>query len=101
MKNVLVSTLVFAIALSWGHPAAGQAAAGSLNDQLIQAAKSGDKAVVQQLLAKGANIEAKDKDGFTALIWAAYGDHPDTVTLLLEKGRPHRGQEHAGRNGAD
>jgi len=40
--------------LSWSHQAAGQAGSNSLNDQLIQAAKTGDTAAVRQLLDQGA-----------------------------------------------
>ena len=58
----------------------------SLNDQLIAAATNGDAAGVQQLLQKGANIEAKDNLGWTPLIWAAYQGHTEVVNLLLEKG---------------
>jgi ankyrin repeat protein len=59
MKKVLVSIFSLAMVLSWNHPAAGQGGS-SLNDQLIQAAEKGDTAAVQQLLDKGANIEAKE-----------------------------------------
>jgi hypothetical protein len=85
MKIVLVSILFLAMVLSWNHPAAGQVGS-SLNDQLIQAARDGDTAAVRQLLDKGANIEAKDKDGETALIVAAWWATTDVVRLLLAKG---------------
>jgi len=41
---------------------------------------------VKLLLEKGANIEAKNNNGNTALIWAAWNDKADVVKLLLEKG---------------
>jgi ankyrin repeat protein len=41
--------------------------------------------VVQLLLNKGADVEAKDKDGWTALIWAAQGGYEAMVRLLLDK----------------
>ncbi|NIP13689.1 MAG: TonB family protein, partial [Pseudomonas stutzeri] len=41
------------------------------SQELIQAAKKGDVAAVQALLEKGANVNAKDKGGWTALMWAA------------------------------
>jgi len=41
---------------------------------------------VKLLLEKGANIEAKDNDGDTALINAAIKGETEMVKLLLEKG---------------
>ncbi|MGB8848069.1 MAG: ankyrin repeat domain-containing protein, partial [Terracidiphilus sp.] len=85
MKKVLVSIFALAMVLSWSLPAAGQASS-SLNDQLIQAATNGDTAAVQQLLNKGADIEAKDAYGETALFEAARNGNTEVVTLLLNKG---------------
>jgi hypothetical protein len=42
---------------------------------LHSAACNGHKAVVQLLLENGADIEAKNESGGTALHWAADGDH--------------------------
>ncbi len=73
--------------------AAGQAAPTaslpslSLDDQLISAATYGDASTVEQLLQKGAHIEAKDNLGWTPLIWAAYQGRTDVVNLLLEERR--------------
>jgi ankyrin repeat protein len=41
---------------------------------------------VQLLLKKGADIEAKDKDEWTALHEAAQNGHEAVVQLLLKKG---------------
>ena len=38
------------------------------------------------LLEQGADIEAKDKDGWTPLIKAAYNGQKEVVQLLMEKG---------------
>ena len=53
---------------------------------LISAAISGDVNAVRLWLAVVGDIEYKDKDHFTALIWAASAGHPEVVGLLLEKG---------------
>jgi ankyrin repeat protein len=42
--------------------------------------------VVKLLLDKGANIEAKDNSGKTALALATSMSHSDVVKLLREKG---------------
>src|SRR5262249_31933582 len=42
--------------------------------------------VVEQLLAKGANPNARGARGQTALMWAVSEKHPETVTVLLAHG---------------
>ncbi|KAH8758015.1 ankyrin repeat protein, partial [Diaporthe sp. PMI_573] len=46
---------------------------------LSWAAGSGHEAIVQQLLAKGADVEAKDKYSRTPLSWAAGSGHEAIV----------------------
>jgi ankyrin repeat protein len=53
---------------------------------LIWAASNGQKAVVQLLLDKEADIEAKDTYGRTALFGAASRGHEAVVQLLLDQG---------------
>jgi ankyrin repeat protein len=88
MKKVLISIFCFAIALSFSHPAAGQAGPNSMDDQLIQAATSNDLDAVRQALDKGAHIDAKtmDEDGWTALISSIYRGNNEVVKLLLKRG---------------
>src|SRR5438552_2925014 len=57
-----------------------------LDGKLLEAAKARNTAEVQKLLGEGANANAKDNAGWTALIWAAYFGRTDTVRALLEKG---------------
>ncbi len=83
MKNVLTAIVLFVSFISCGVPAVGQY---SLNDRLIAAARDGKTDAIQPLLDKGANIEARNGDGETALIVAAKYFWTDTVKLLLEKG---------------
>jgi ankyrin repeat protein len=71
---------------------AGQAPADSpqeqhsLPDQLLDAAHNGDTAAVEQMLAKGVGIDARGKDGLTALIAASAIGKIDIMKLLLGKG---------------
>jgi ankyrin repeat protein len=53
---------------------------------LINAALKGDLQQVQELLDRGADVNAKNKHGETALLWALHERHLDTVKLLLDKG---------------
>ena len=86
MQKAIITILLPAILLL-SRLAAGQAAPGSLDEQLILAASTGRAAQVQQLLEKGANIEAKDTfSGRTALIFSACDGQTELVKLLLQKG---------------
>jgi sensor domain CHASE-containing protein len=60
MKKVIVNIFSLVLVLSLCNLAAGQAGSSSLNDQLLQVAIQGDTTLVQQLLDKGANIEARN-----------------------------------------
>ncbi|MFC2011448.1 ankyrin repeat domain-containing protein, partial [Chloroflexota bacterium] len=59
---------------------------GSDGTALITAVTEGDPKIVETLLTKGADVNAKDKDGWTALFAAAYKGDPKTVEMLLTKG---------------
>jgi ankyrin repeat protein len=53
---------------------------------LVEAARSGDKEGLRGLLQKGANVNAAEGDGSTALHWASYHDDLETANLLLRAG---------------
>jgi hypothetical protein len=55
------------------------------NQDFLKAVKKNDLANVEQLVAKGANINYSNKRGHTALILAVMGGHKDIVELLLEE----------------
>ncbi len=59
---------------------------GDLGEALLNAAKNGDLAQVQVLLNEDADVNAKDKNHKTALMWAAVKGHTDVVKLLLDSG---------------
>jgi ankyrin repeat protein len=52
----------------------------------MAAAEQGSLAIVQSLLDKGANVDAKSNNGVTALIAAAAKRYPRTVQSLLDNG---------------
>src|SRR5262249_54869952 len=57
-----------------------------LDHELLSAAANGNTAAAEQVLKKGARIEATDENGKTPLIVAAERDATPTVRLLLDRG---------------
>ncbi len=53
---------------------------------LVDAAKNSDQVAVRALLKQGADVNATDADGTTALLWASYRDDIETAELLLRAG---------------
>ncbi len=45
--------------------------ASDINEDLLRAASNGQKDKVRALLDAGAEVNAKDKEGITALMWAS------------------------------
>ena len=78
-----LSVVLILVLLSW---AGISGAAATVDDQLMEASKRGDMRLVKTILEKGADVNAVDKGGATALIYAADGGHVKVVGLLLEKG---------------
>ncbi len=64
-------------------------AAALLSSPLIEAVKTGDVQAVRAQL-KGADVNAPEGDGATALHWAVHRDSPELVTLLLDAGASAR-----------
>lgn len=52
--------------------------------------------IVTLLVERGASLEAKDKDGWTALMWAAWSNIPSTVTSLIAAGADINVQDRIG-----
>jgi ankyrin repeat protein len=53
---------------------------------LIEATRYGHEAMMRLLLEKGADVNLKDKRGFTALWWAKRRRQEELVRLLQEHG---------------
>ena len=64
----------------------GQTSKQALNDQLYEAVRKGDLALVTSLLDQGADVNAKFRYGATALFKAAERGHTEIVKLLLARG---------------
>ncbi|KPV52968.1 hypothetical protein SE17_12370, partial [Kouleothrix aurantiaca] len=60
--------------------------AAMLNSQLIAAADRGDADALRRLLADGAEINARDERGRTAVLAATYGRHVPAAQTLIQAG---------------
>jgi ankyrin repeat protein len=67
-------------------PSSVDAAPPPSSTQLVEAVKHGDADVVAQLLAQGADANAVESDGTSALHWAVHRDNPALVKLLIAAG---------------
>lgn len=62
------------------------ACVAGINDDLWVAARKGDTTAVKELLAKGADVNAKFRYGATALSYASDRGHLEVVKVLVEHG---------------
>jgi hypothetical protein len=87
-----------AVALALLIPLTGWAA--DIDKDLRKAAEKGDVAKVHELLAKGADVNAKDENGVTALMIGAEKGHAEIVQGLLEAGADVKAQDNHGATAA-
>jgi ankyrin repeat protein len=77
-KFVLGSMGVVALLCGWGP------AANAQENDLFHAAYKGDVTRAKELLSSGADVNARNQQGNTALFLAAYQGFPEVVNLLLD-----------------
>lgn len=70
---------------------------GSLGQNLIEAVKKGYAPIVRAFLAKGADVNARDGGGGSALMWAVARRSPDIVALLIEAGADVNARDRNGK----
>src|SRR4030042_2013853 len=54
--------------------------------KLLSAASKGHTNGAAMLIEHGVDVNLKDNDGMTALMWAAREGHTDAVAMLIDKG---------------
>lgn len=82
MTRIIVSAIVIGYLLL----AVGANIIEAKDNDLFQAAASGDLRMVMSFLEAGADVNAKYKDGKTALMQACWGVKLEVLKLLLDKG---------------
>ncbi len=75
MKHILVATIAAVVLVGCGPSV-----------DIHEATKEGNIVFVRRGLSKGADINAKDDDGFTPLHWTAIKGHKEIVELLIDNG---------------
>ncbi len=70
--------------------------AAKLSNPLLGAAELGEIDKVKELLGQGVPVDAKDHDGWTALMKATYEGHRHIVEELIARGADVNTQENAG-----
>jgi uncharacterized protein len=76
-------------------------AAQRAGQMLLQATEAGDIVQMQALLGKGAEVNARNAHGWTALHVAAAGGDPAVIALLLQHGADVHAQSHIGTTALD
>jgi uncharacterized protein len=83
----VIATGMSCLALVLGtHSIARQTLANESGDRLLRAASGGDSAEAQRLVAAGAPVEHRDRQGRTALLLAVAGNHVEVANVLLGAG---------------
>jgi len=81
-----VTPLAHAQARGFGEIVRILNAARERDMKMIAAAAAGDIDTVEQLLARGASVQARDASGATALIAAAYRNQVEVAAMLIDAG---------------
>ena len=62
------------------------------------ACQQGETEAIKEFLKKNISVDATDKNGYTCLMMAAYGDHIDTISFLIDQKANLIAQSHNGMN---
>jgi ankyrin repeat protein len=96
MKSLRKMTIVLVLpllVLGWYHIYHSK---HHLESNLMEVSRIGDYLAVDRYLHEGADVNCRDKDGLTPLIWAAIQGHEEVVRLLLERGGDLEAKNHNG-----
>lgn len=86
MKRFAIIAAVIALAASASAQTAPSSREAAAYDGLFRAAHEGDIATIRQLVADGADVNARDPKGRTPAHVAAFASHDDALRALAEAG---------------
>jgi ankyrin repeat protein len=92
--RVMLQTALFFVAALY----AGSASAGDLDKGFARAVAEGDIQLLKTLIDQGADVNAKNKEGETALMVASLEGRLDVAKLLVEKGADVNAKDSVGAN---
>ena len=93
MKHLLLTTIAAVLLVGCGNPEADRALFTAVQVKSIQA--------VEQAIAAGADVNAKDDSNITPLLWAINNSHEEIVELLISKGADVNFKDIAGQTPLD
>ena len=93
LSKVTMILVLPLLVLCWHHIYHGKR---HLESNLMEVARIGDYLAVDRYLHEGADVNCRDGDGLTPLIWAAIQGHEEVVRLLLERGGNLEAKNHNG-----
>ena len=93
MKHLLLTTIAAVVLVGCGNPEADRA--------LFKAATEGNIKGIKQLIADGADVNAKNRDGTTPLQTAAIRGHKEFLQLLIANGADVNAKDWNGRTSLD
>ena len=74
---------------------------GCEQNPLLYAAEKGQKEIAELLITKGADVNAKDSQGWTLLQHAAINGHKEIAQLLIANGADVNAKDHNGETPLD
>jgi len=84
--QIISRTEAFLISAAVLTAMTGRTASADADDQLLAATMAGDAAQVETLVEQGADVDARNERGFTALVAATAYGYTDVARILIEAG---------------
>lgn len=86
MKKICILFAIFGLAINFSDLNAANTTGNILGQKLIELVRDGNTGAISPLLQAGANVNAVDNNGSTALMYATYSGDKEAVEQLLRSG---------------
>ena len=98
--SLILALLAFSPMTLQAQPTATSSVSAQAQQELIDlyfaAARTGQHDVIAEFLKNGFPVDIRNKDGYTALMMAAYYGHQNIVTTLLKQGAERCARDNKG-----